>query len=151
MLPRGSQLQSICVDPVGSGLVQSLARPAGNLTGRGDFTEPMEIAGEWLELLLQIDPLVRIFGYLHNPDAGHGLGQFNTSAAELGLVVVPAEARAMADIDGAFEKVVANGAEVLVQSGGGSVPAPLHVRHPRPRHHLVNCQSTVSPRRRASS
>jgi putative ABC transport system substrate-binding protein len=44
----------VVVDPVGAGLVQSLARPGGNVTGFGTF-EPA-IGGKWLELLKEISP-----------------------------------------------------------------------------------------------
>jgi putative ABC transport system substrate-binding protein len=52
-------------DPVGSGFVESLARPGGNATG---FTlvEPT-ITGKWLELLKEIAPHVNRAAYLFNP------------------------------------------------------------------------------------
>jgi putative ABC transport system substrate-binding protein len=52
-------------DPVGSGFVQSLARPGANATG---FTimEPT-IAGKWLELLKEIAPRVNRAAFLFNP------------------------------------------------------------------------------------
>jgi putative tryptophan/tyrosine transport system substrate-binding protein len=52
-------------DPVGIGLVASLARPAGNVTGvsaaHGD------ISAKWLELLLEVAPKLSIVGYLDDP------------------------------------------------------------------------------------
>ena len=42
------------VDPVGAGLVESLARPGGNTTGFTNFD--YSISGKWLELLRQIKP-----------------------------------------------------------------------------------------------
>jgi putative ABC transport system substrate-binding protein len=58
----------IVADPVGSGFVQSLARPSANATG---FTimEPT-IAGKWLELLKEIAPRVARVAMLFNPAAG---------------------------------------------------------------------------------
>ena len=55
----------VVADPVGSGFVESLARPAGNATG---FTimEPT-IAGKWLELLKEIAPRVNRAAFLFNP------------------------------------------------------------------------------------
>src|SRR5947208_4624749 len=55
----------VVADPVGSGFVESLARPAGNATG---FTvmEPT-IAGKWLELLKEIAPRVNRPAFLFNP------------------------------------------------------------------------------------
>jgi len=53
----------VVIDPVGSGLVQSLAHPGGNITGFATF-EP-EIGGKWLELLTEISPgLTRVAGIL---------------------------------------------------------------------------------------
>jgi putative ABC transport system substrate-binding protein len=100
-------------DPVATELVQSLARPAGNVTGMSlDF----DYVGKSLELLLKIEPTLKRVGFLYNPESpGHVtlLGQFTTVAAASAVEVVPAEVRATADIDGAFEKAVAGGAEAL--------------------------------------
>jgi putative ABC transport system substrate-binding protein len=53
----------VVIDPVGAGLVESLAHPGGNITGFATF-EP-EIGGKWLELLTEISPgLRRIAGIL---------------------------------------------------------------------------------------
>jgi len=51
-------------DPVGSGLVTSLARPGGNITGFQNF-EPTA-AGKWLELLKEIAPGLRRVGLVYN-------------------------------------------------------------------------------------
>ena len=55
----------IVADPVGSGFVESLARPGANATG---FTimEPT-IAGKWLELLKEIAPRISRAAFLFNP------------------------------------------------------------------------------------
>src|SRR5262249_7255130 len=53
-------------DPVTAGVVQSLARPGGNLTGFTNF-EP-SIANKWLELLKGIAPNTRRIAYLFNPN-----------------------------------------------------------------------------------
>jgi len=53
-------------DPVTAGVVQSLARPGGNLTGFTNF-EP-SIASKWLELLKRVAPNVTRLAYLFNPD-----------------------------------------------------------------------------------
>src|SRR5215813_5277968 len=52
-------------DPVGAGVVQSLARPGGNLTGFTNF-DP-STAGKWLELLKRVAPNVTRVAYLFNP------------------------------------------------------------------------------------
>src|SRR5262247_3987910 len=53
-------------DPVTAGVVQSLARPGGNLTGFTNF-EP-SIANKWLELLKGVAPNTRRIAYLFNPN-----------------------------------------------------------------------------------
>ena len=53
-------------DPVAAGVVQSLARPGGNLTGFMTF-EP-SIASKWLELLKAVAPNITRVGYLFNPN-----------------------------------------------------------------------------------
>jgi putative ABC transport system substrate-binding protein len=53
-------------DPVTAGVVQSLARPGGNLTGFTNF-EP-SIASKWLELLKLVAPNISRAAYLFNPD-----------------------------------------------------------------------------------
>jgi len=56
---------SYVVDPVGSGFVQSFARPGGNVTGFQTYE--FTIAGKWLQLLTEVAPSVRRVGLIHNP------------------------------------------------------------------------------------
>ena len=60
----------IATDPVGHGLVDSLARPGGNMTGVS-LDAGVEIVGKRLELLKEIDRSVERVGYLA-PQAGWG-------------------------------------------------------------------------------
>ena len=53
-------------DPIGAGVVQSLARPGGNLTGFTIF-DP-STAGNWLELLKRLAPNITRVAYLFNPN-----------------------------------------------------------------------------------
>jgi putative ABC transport system substrate-binding protein len=62
------------IDPVGAGLVASLARPGGNVTGFTQFE--LGISAKWLELLMEIAPSVRRTGVLRNATDTGGLGQF---------------------------------------------------------------------------
>lgn len=64
-LTRTIPIVSVSSDPVGSGFIQSLARPGGNITGMTVAIGP-EIAGKWLELLAQAVPRARHFGMLIN-------------------------------------------------------------------------------------
>jgi putative tryptophan/tyrosine transport system substrate-binding protein len=55
-------------DPVGFGLVASLAHPGGNVTGF--MTWDLTIGGKWVELLLEIAPGLKRVGVVYNPDTG---------------------------------------------------------------------------------
>jgi putative tryptophan/tyrosine transport system substrate-binding protein len=52
-------------DPLGSGLVQSLARPSGNVTGFTNFEFGM--GGKWIEILKEVDPRLMRAAVLFNP------------------------------------------------------------------------------------
>ena len=69
----------IVPDPVGAGLVNSLARPGGNATGFIQFE--YGISGKWLELLKQIAPGVTRAAILRDPAISAGLGQFGAIQA----------------------------------------------------------------------
>ena len=62
------------VDPVGAGIVASLARPRGNITGFTLFE--YGIAAKWLELLKEIAPGVTRVAVLRDPTNTAGIGQF---------------------------------------------------------------------------
>jgi len=61
-------------DPVGAGLVDSLARPGGNATGFALFE--YSLSAKWLELLKQIAPSVTRVAVLRDPAVTSGIGQF---------------------------------------------------------------------------
>ena len=77
------------VDPVGAGLVESLARPGGNTTG---FLQlEYSLSGKWLELLKEISPSMTRVAVLREPGAA-GIGQWAVIAAvaaSLGLELKP--------------------------------------------------------------
>jgi putative ABC transport system substrate-binding protein len=62
------------VDPVGTGIVESLARPGGNVTGF--MTIELSMGVKWLELLKQISPNVKRVAVLRDPIQGSGLSLF---------------------------------------------------------------------------
>jgi putative ABC transport system substrate-binding protein len=91
-------------DPVGSGLVASLARPGGNVTGLA--TMGADLAGKRLELLRQVVPglsRVAIMGNVGNPFTVLELGEAQAAAGSLGLEVDTLEIRRAEDIAPAFE------------------------------------------------
>jgi ABC-type uncharacterized transport system substrate-binding protein len=61
-------------DPVGSGFVDTLARPGANVTGFIQFE--YSLSGKWLELLKQIAPGVTRVAVLRDPAIPAGVGQF---------------------------------------------------------------------------
>ncbi len=61
-------------DPIGSGFVQSLARPGGNATGFA-YGDP-SLASKWLELLKEISPMITRVAVLFNPGAAPGGGAY---------------------------------------------------------------------------
>ena len=88
------------VDPVGSGFVDSLARPGGNATGFRNFE--YGLSAKWLELLKQIAPGVTRVAVLRDPTAGAGNGQFGaiqTAAQALGVEVNPVNMRDASEIE----------------------------------------------------
>ena len=86
-------------DPLGSGLVASLARPGGNVTGLS--TQTNDLAGKRLELLREVVPGLRrlaIMANVGNPLAVLELREVLTTARTLGLEVVTSEIRRAEDI-----------------------------------------------------
>jgi len=91
-------------DPVGTGLVASLARPGGNLTGLS--VQQPETGGKRLELLREVIPGLRQLAMLVNvgsPLAVLDLGEVQATARTLGLEVITLEIRRGEDIAPAFE------------------------------------------------
>jgi putative ABC transport system substrate-binding protein len=91
-------------DPLGSGLVASLARPGGNVTGLS-LTSP-ELAGKRLELLREAIPGLRQQAIMANadyPPAVRELDEIETAAHPLGIETIALKIRQAADIAPAFE------------------------------------------------
>jgi putative tryptophan/tyrosine transport system substrate-binding protein len=110
-------------DPVGVGLVSSLARPGGNVTGlTGSVAEPL--TSKRIQLLMEILPGVKRIGLLVDPDSP-GLKQAQQSlaplAASLGLTFILADAANPAEFDAAVGRLLAQRVEAIVI--GGSVLA----------------------------
>jgi putative ABC transport system substrate-binding protein len=112
-------------DPVGTGLVESLARPGGNATGFSGFESAR--TDKFLELLKQIAPGVTRVAVIRNPTRGGGtasLGAIQAAAAPLGMEVSAVDLR---DVD-AIERGVA--AFAGAPNGGLVVPpAALATTH----------------------
>jgi putative ABC transport system substrate-binding protein len=90
-------------DPVGTGLVKSLARPGGNVTGLS--VQATDLAGKRLGLLREVVPTLRHLAIMANvgfPPAVLETQELETTASKLGLDVVALEIRAAGDIAPAF-------------------------------------------------
>jgi putative tryptophan/tyrosine transport system substrate-binding protein len=91
-------------DPVGTGVVASLARPGGNVTGLS--LQQTDLAGKRLELLREVVPglgRVAIMGNVDNPYTVLELGEVQVAAGTLGLEVATLEIRRAQDIAPAFD------------------------------------------------
>jgi len=111
----------IAGDPVGSGLVDSLARPGGNATGFLEFEYSM--AGKWLELLKEIAPSVNRAAVLRDTSLGTGAGQFaaiQAVAPLLRIEVIPVNVQKAAEIERAIATFArsSNGGQIV--TGGGA-------------------------------
>jgi ABC-type uncharacterized transport system substrate-binding protein len=91
-------------DPVGNGLVASLARPAGNITGLS--IQGTDLAAKRLELLREMVPGLRrlaIIADVDNPASVLEMGEIEAAAGTLGLGVARLEIRRTEDIAPVFE------------------------------------------------
>jgi putative ABC transport system substrate-binding protein len=111
---------TIVPDPVGAGLVDSLARPTGNATGFASFG--YDIGGKWLELLKEIAPRVTRVAVLRDSALTAGVGQWSalqTAAPSFGVEVVPISLNDAHELERAIAKFAgsANGGMIVTSSG----------------------------------
>jgi putative tryptophan/tyrosine transport system substrate-binding protein len=112
-------------DPVGSGFVDSLARPGGNATGFMNWE--FSIGGKWLELLKEIAPALTRVAVLRDAAQGFAITTFaaiQAVAPSLGVEVIPLNMREAGEIE--------QSVEIFARSpNGGLIPAPsaAAVRH----------------------
>jgi putative ABC transport system substrate-binding protein len=91
-------------DPVGTGLVASLARPGGNITGLS--IQQTDLASKRLEMLREVLPGLRtvaILVHVGSPNSVLEMGEAEAAARTLGLAVVASEVRRAEDIAPAFD------------------------------------------------
>ena len=107
------------VDPVSAGLVASLARPGGNVTGLAADAGG-EILGKRFELLKEALPNLSRLGIMFNPDFAYNrtrLTAMTETARALGLTTIPVEARGLDALEQAFELMVRERAQAFVMQG----------------------------------
>ena len=103
-------------DPVGTGLIASLARPGGNVTGVSGYAG-LEIVAKQLELLKETVPKIRRVAILSNPtNAYHQLAirELDVAARPLGVQLQLLEARGANEFDGAFAAMAAESVGALL-------------------------------------
>jgi putative ABC transport system substrate-binding protein len=108
-------------DPVGSGLVSSLARPGGNITGLSLMTPDLD--GKRLELLKESFPKVDRAAFLWVPGSAMGnqpLSEMEGVAKALGIKLQSLEVRSLDDFDSAFARAKRDGAQAIT-----TFPHPL--------------------------
>jgi putative ABC transport system substrate-binding protein len=106
-------------DPIGAGLVQSLARPGGNITGFSNMAA--ETAGKSVELLRDALPSLRRMAVLVNPNDPFTrplLEQVHLAGGSSGIEIAPvAMARGPDEVEAAFVRMKDEGAEAVVVQG----------------------------------
>jgi putative tryptophan/tyrosine transport system substrate-binding protein len=114
---------AVAADPLGSGLVASLARPGGNLTGLSvQFTDT---TGKRLELLREVVSTLRVLAIMANvsyPAAVLEMGDIRATAQKVGLDVATLEIQRAEDIAPAFEALKGR-AEALYVVGDSLINA----------------------------
>ena len=101
-------------DPVATGLVSSLARPGGNITGITIMNE--ELAGKRLELLKETAPKVSRVAVLWNstnPGTALVFKQTQAAAQELGLQLQSLDVQSLSDLEGSLKSTTRSGAHAL--------------------------------------
>jgi putative ABC transport system substrate-binding protein len=102
-------------DPVQLGIVASLNRPGGNITGVNFFA--VEVASKRLELLIEVVPTVTVIGLLTNPNNPRTdleIGQLQAAARIVGKQILVVKAGGERDFDVAFETLVQERASAVL-------------------------------------
>ena len=135
---------AVALDPVGGGLVASLARPGGNVTGQS--TQQSDLAGKRVELLRDVIPRLRRLAIMLNvgyPSAVLEMGEVQAAARRLGIEVATLKIRRAEDIAPAFTALkdqadalyvvvdalaVANLTRINILAAGARLPTMFNTR-----------------------
>jgi putative ABC transport system substrate-binding protein len=112
-------------DPVRSGLVASLARPGGNITGNTVLSP--DLGPKRLQILREVIPNVKRVIYLANPDNASNvaaLEETKIAASAAGMVLIPVEIRAVGDFEPAFAAIMRERPDAILVSND-----PFHQLH----------------------
>jgi ABC-type uncharacterized transport system substrate-binding protein len=106
-------------DPVGSGLISSLAQPGGRVTGTASLAP--QLTAKRIEFLKQAVPAIERVAILWNPDnpaEATAFSEAQTAASAAGLRLQSLPVRAPSDLVAAFDAVTRDRAEALLDGGG---------------------------------
>ena len=118
-------------DPVGFGLVASLARPGGNVTGLS--IQAIDLAAKRVELLITAVPDARRVGVLWDPGLPNSeLKELEHAARSLNRELVPVPVRSVDDFEAALQTMVDHRASALLL-----VPSPMIGEHTQQMVHLL--------------
>src|SRR5436305_5095752 len=112
-------------DPVRAGLVASLARPGGNITGNTVLSP--DLGPKRLQILREVIANVRRVVYLANPDNASNvaaLAETKIAASAAGTFLIPVEVRVVGDFDPAFAAIMRERPDAMLVSND-----PLHQLH----------------------
>src|SRR5262245_57152958 len=116
-------MMGLAADPVGLGLVESLARPGGNITGLTSLSR--ELAGKRLELFKEAVPKLARVGVLYDPAIPRSVIEVKevlpVAARALGLTLQPWEIRAADGFEGVFAALNKQHPDGLFVPGGGQL------------------------------
>jgi putative ABC transport system substrate-binding protein len=102
-------------DPVGTGLVASIAHPGGNATGLTSISPELE--GKRLQLIKEIIPTVSRVAVFWNPANAYQIAnekEVRAAAAMLQIPVLPVAVRTAEELDGAFATILAERADAVL-------------------------------------
>jgi putative ABC transport system substrate-binding protein len=102
------------VDPVAAGLIASLARPGGNMTGITRTAGP-ELYGKWFQLLQELAPHVARTAFLADREA---LDAFRNVARPAGIAVIPMQVDVAGEVDAALAAILCERADSMVITTG---------------------------------
>jgi putative ABC transport system substrate-binding protein len=108
-------VMSLAADPVGSGLVTSLAKPGGNITGMSALASDM--AGKRVELLKELIPAASRVAVLWNPNNQSKVIEWKdtqTAAQSVGLALYPVEIRSLGDFTEATASIMRGRPDALL-------------------------------------
>ena len=113
-------------DPVGSGLVSSLAQPGGTITGLSQMAPDLD--GKRLELLKEAFPKIVRVAFLWQAGGRRGnleLTDMEAAAKVLGLKLLSLPVRSLGDLESAFARAKRDGAQALITSTGALIITQL--------------------------